>query len=79
MGCGHWFEIHWLRIQKIFVHCRTFSKNTYYNDIVENYNDIVENYNESVENGISGNLKLVSIKRILGLPVQIMSVDTAVW
>ena len=53
-------------------------QNTYYNDIVENYNDIVENYNESVENGISGNLKLVSIKRILGLPVQIMSVDTAV-
>ena len=64
-------RIHWLRILKIFVHCRTFSKNTYYNDFS------VEN-DTSVENGISGNLKLVSTKRILGLPVQIMSVDTAV-
>ena len=39
-------------------------------------NDTYNNY--MVENGISGNLKLVSTKRISGLPVQIMSVDTAV-
>ena len=39
-------------------------------------NDTYNNY--MVENGISGNLKLVSTKIILGLPVQIMSVDTAV-
>ena len=65
------FAIHWLRIQKMFVHCRTFSKNTYYNDL------FVEN-DTSVENSISGNLKLVSTKIILGLPVQMMSVDTAV-
>ena len=40
-------------------------QNTYYN-------------NYMVQNGISGNLKLVSTKIILGLPVQIMSVDAAV-
>ena len=63
--------IHWLRILEIFIHFGTFSKNTYYNDL------FVEN-DTSVENSISGNLKLVSTKIILGLPVQMMSVDTAV-